>query len=107
MASTLGLVELAAQSQQLEQDLANNSQTLAERMAPIARLLSELPGLLGEEDPSPAANAAPLGSHWQQQLLRQIEELLVQSDTAVIPLFEQYAAPLLLALGTGSPAESV
>jgi hypothetical protein len=26
--------------------------------------------------------------------------LLVQSDTAVIPLFEQYAAPLLLALGT-------
>lgn len=100
VASTLGLVELAAQSQQLEQELANNSQTLAERMAPIARLLSELHSLLGEEDPSPAANAAPLGSHWQQQLLRQIEELLVQSDTAVIPLFEQYAAPLLLTLGT-------
>ncbi|MBQ4672342.1 PAS domain S-box protein [Aeromonas dhakensis] len=100
VASTLGLVELATQSQQLEQELANNSQTLAERMAPIARLLSELPGLLGEEDPHPTADAEPLGDHGQQQLLRQIEELLVQSDTAVIPLFEQYAAPLLLTLGT-------
>ena len=53
VASTLGLVELAAQSQQLEQDLANNSQPLAERMAPIARLLSELPSLLGKKIPAP------------------------------------------------------
>jgi hypothetical protein len=67
VASTLRLVELAAQSQQLEQDLANNSQTPGRADGTDRRLLSELPSLLGEEDPSPAANAAPLGSHWQQR----------------------------------------
>ncbi|WP_017778980.1 PAS domain S-box protein [Aeromonas dhakensis] len=100
VASTLGLVELAALCQQLEQALAKGNLAPAELMMPIERHLSELLNLLGEEERLVPATSAPLGGQWQQPLLRQMEDLLLQSDTAVLPLFEQYAAPLMLTLGT-------
>ncbi len=53
VASTLGLVELAAQSQQLEQDLANNSQTLAERMAPLPASSANCPVCWGKDPTQP------------------------------------------------------
>ena len=100
VASTLGLVELAALCQQLEQALAKGNLVPAELMMPIERHLSELLNLLGEEERLVPATSTPLGGQWQQPLLRQMEDLLLQSDTAVLPLFEQYAAPLMLTLGT-------
>ncbi|MOA07798.1 hypothetical protein D3C78_1275200 [compost metagenome] len=51
-----------------------------------------------EDEPEDAASPLP-SSHWQQQLLRQLEALLAQSDTAAITLFEQHAGALLTGLG--------
>lgn len=99
VASTLGLVSLAEQSLQLEQTLSGDGSELTDQMSAITEVLATLLEQLGEEDPAPATMPAPLTSHWQQQLLRQIEGLLLQSDTAAIPLFEQYAGPLLISLG--------
>jgi HPt (histidine-containing phosphotransfer) domain-containing protein len=99
VASTLGLVSLAEQSLQLEQALSGDGSKLTDQMSAITEVLATLLEQLGEEEPAPATMPAPLTSHWQQQLLRQIEGLLLQSDTAAIPLFEQYAGPLLISLG--------
>ncbi|MGE6159465.1 PAS domain S-box protein [Aeromonas salmonicida] len=99
VASTLGLVSLAEQSLQLEQALSGDGSKLTDQMSAITEVLATLLEQLGEEEPVPATMPAPLTSHWQQQLLRQIEGLLLQSDTAAIPLFEQYAGPLLISLG--------
>ncbi|MCX7130615.1 PAS domain S-box protein [Aeromonas sp.] len=99
VAATLGWVSLADQSQRLEHDLSRDGSELTDQMAEIANGLGALLELLGQEEPEPTSVSAPINGHWQQQLLRQIEGLLLQSDTAVIPLFEQYAGPLLLSLG--------
>jgi HPt (histidine-containing phosphotransfer) domain-containing protein len=99
VAATLGWVSLADQSQRLEHDLSRDGSELTDQMAEIANGLGALLELLGQEEPEPTSASAPINGHWQQQLLRQIEGLLLQSDTAVIPLFEQYAGPLLLSLG--------
>ena len=102
VASTLGMVDLAQQCLQLEQTLAGDDPEPTALMAAIDGALTALHDRLGEEVPAHAAELIPLGSQWQRALRHQMEALLVQSDTAVIPLFEQYAAPLRLMLGPRS-----
>ncbi|MDU1141886.1 PAS domain S-box protein [Aeromonas rivipollensis] len=102
VASTLGMVDLAQQCLQLEQRLAEDGLEQSSLMAAIAGTLVALRDRLGEEAPAPATDLIPLGSQWQRDLRHQMETLLAQSDTAVIPLFEQYAAPLRLMLGPHS-----
>ncbi|MFM5586290.1 PAS domain S-box protein [Aeromonas rivipollensis] len=102
VASTLGMVELARQCLQLEQTLAGDGPEPTALMTVIAGELAALHDRLGEEVPAQAPQLIPLGSQWQRDLRQQMEALLLQSDTAVIPLFEQYAAPLRLMLGPRS-----
>lgn len=102
VASTLGLVDLAQQSLQLELELAGDGPDPIGPMVAIAEALVALHDRLGEEEPALSAELIPLGSQWQRDLRQQMETLLAQSDTAVIPLFEQYAAPLRLILGPRS-----
>ncbi|MFM5148861.1 PAS domain-containing hybrid sensor histidine kinase/response regulator, partial [Aeromonas rivipollensis] len=102
VASTLGMADLAQQCLQLEQRLAEDGLEQPALMTAIAGALVALRERLGEEAPVPAAELIPLGSQWQRDLRHQMETLLAQSDTAVIPLFEQYAAPLRLMLGPRS-----
>ncbi|MFR9704529.1 PAS domain S-box protein [Aeromonas sanarellii] len=102
VASTLGAVELAQHCLQLEQEIAAGTPPPAELMSTIDRWLAALHERLGNEEAATATDLVPLGNPWRRQLLRQMEALLVQSDTAVIPLYEQYAAPLRLMLGTRS-----
>ena len=99
VASTLGMGALAQQCQQLEQGIAAGHPD-APLMTAITDALSALHRRLGEAVSTPVSPL--LEPHRQRQLLRQMEALLVQSDTAVIPLFEQYAAPLRLTLGSRS-----
>lgn len=96
------MADLAQQCLQLEQRLAEDGLEQPALMMAIAGALVALRDRLGEEAPSPAAELIPLGSQWQRDLRHQMETLLAQSDTAVIPLFEQYAAPLRLMLGPRS-----
>ncbi len=102
VASTLGMVELARQCLQLEQTLTGDGPEPTALMTVIAGELAALHDRLGEEVPAQAPQLIPLGSQWQRDLRQQMEALLLQSDTAVIPLFEQYAAPLRLMLGPRS-----
>ncbi|MGE6225980.1 Hpt domain-containing protein, partial [Aeromonas media] len=102
VASTLGMVELARQCLLLEQALAGDGPEPTALMTVIAGELAALHDRLGEEVPAQAPQLIPLGSQWQRDLRQQMEALLLQSDTAVIPLFEQYAAPLRLMLGPRS-----
>ncbi|WOE68615.1 PAS domain S-box protein [Aeromonas allosaccharophila] len=103
VAGTLGLTTLADLALQLEHALAQTPDTQGELMAQITSLLAQLARQLGEVDPAPAPAIAPASPHQQQQWLRQMEGLLLQSDTAVIPLFEQHADSLLASLGPKGP----
>ena len=99
-ASTLGLTSLAEQGLQLEQALrAQEEDLLAALIAGIGRDLAELEIRLGAEDEQPDPFAPLPSSHWQQQLLRQLEALLAQSDTAAITLFDQHSGAMLTGLG--------
>lgn len=99
VAGTLGLTTLADLALQLEHALARAPDTRGELMAQISSLLAQLTRQLGDVETEPAKAASPASHHQQQQWLRQMEGLLLQSDTAVIPLFEQHADSLLAGLG--------
>ena len=99
VAGTLGLTTLADLALQLEHALARSPDTRGELMAQISSLLAQLTRQLGDVETEPAKVASPASHHQQQQWLRQMEGLLLQSDTAVIPLFEQHADSLLASLG--------
>ena len=103
VAGTLGLTTLADLALQLEHALARSPDTRGELMAQISSLLAQLTRQLGDVETEPAKAASPASHHQQQQWLRQMEGLLLQSDTAVIPLFEQHADSLLASLGPKGP----
>ncbi|WP_162491773.1 PAS domain S-box protein [Aeromonas allosaccharophila] len=103
VAGTLGLTTLADLALQLEHALARSPDTRGELMAQISSLLAQLTRQLGDVETEPAKAASPASHHQQQQWLRQMEGLLLQSDTAVIPLFEQHADSLLASLGPQGP----
>ena len=103
VAGTLGLTTLADLALQLEHALARTPDTRGELMAQISSLLAQLTRQLGDVETEPAKAASPASHHQQQQWLRQMEGLLLQSDTAVIPLFEQHADSLLASLGPKGP----
>ncbi|MEH8184984.1 PAS domain S-box protein [Aeromonas allosaccharophila] len=103
VAGTLGLTTLADLALQLEHALARSPDTRGELMAQISSLLAQLTRQLGDVETEPAKAASPASHHQQQQWLRQMEGLLLQSDTAVIPLFEQHADSLLVSLGPKGP----
>lgn len=103
VAGTLGLTTLADLALQLEHALARTPDTRGELMAQISSLLAQLTRQLGDVETEPAKVASPASHHQQQQWLRQMEGLLLQSDTAVIPLFEQHADSLLASLGPKGP----
>ena len=103
VAGTLGLTTLADLALQLEHALARSPDTRGELMAQISSLLAQLTRQLGDVETEPAKVASPASHHQQQQWLRQMEGLLLQSDTAVIPLFEQHANSMLASLGPQGP----
>ncbi|MEH8163010.1 PAS domain S-box protein [Aeromonas allosaccharophila] len=103
VAGTLGLTTLADLALQLEHALARSPDTRGELMEQISSLLAQLTRQLGDVETEPAKAASPASHHLQQQWLRQMEGLLLQSDTAVIPLFEQHADSLLASLGPQGP----
>ncbi|USV59462.1 PAS domain S-box protein [Aeromonas encheleia] len=99
-AATLGLTSLAEQGLQLERVLrAGEEDLLAALIGGIGRDLVELELRLGAEDAQTDIVSPLPSSHWQQQLLRQLEALLAQSDTAAITLFDQHAGAMLTGLG--------
>ncbi|MGL6382700.1 PAS domain S-box protein [Aeromonas caviae] len=102
VASTLGAHELSRHCLALEQAIAGGDTEPTGLMSSIDEEIATLCALLGDDLAAPTTDLVPLGDQWRQQLLGQMEALLVQSDTAVIPLYEQYAGPLRLMLGSRS-----
>ena len=102
VASTLGAHELSRHCLALEQAIADGNTEPTGLMSSIDEEIAALCALLGDDLAAPTTDLVPLGDQWRQQLLGQMEALLVQSDTAVIPLYEQYAGPLRLMLGSRS-----
>ena len=102
VASTLGAHELSRHCLALEQAIADGNTEPTGLMSSIDEEIAALCALLGDDLAAPTTDLVPLGDQWRQQLLGQMEALLVQSDTAVIPLYEQYSGPLRLMLGSRS-----
>ena len=66
----------------------------------INRELTALAAAVASLEKAPPVDATPLTPESLKAVLERIDDLLAQSDTAVIPFFEGYAAALQLALGS-------
>ena len=109
MAGTLGAGELQARAANLEQGIkqgmpADELAALADQAeAELARLVGALQVALPAEEPTNGAPASTVAVDWvrAKEVVGQLEMLLEADDAAAIDLFEQEAALLQPALGTG------